>query len=246
MNNKTLKRILPTMLITTLLLTGCNKTKEACNVKDPHLHLYQKEISSSQVLSSYFNSEEEDYQGFTKTDDIKLMDEYDQAFYAAIGDTPLFEGIYHWNYLYNLMCKHQDYIRFENISYENVEIEVYDTEGNRGTKHVLIPTKSYKEKHYASGNTGVVRIYHHLFYGYKVEERDGKLQLIKSPLVDDIREVLEEYPYFTENCFEIVTKDIEFTPSTLGFLSADSFTCFNHPDLENKSMSLDKTLKKAH
>ena len=79
MNNKTLKRILPTMLITTLLLTGCNKTKEACNVKDPHLHLYQKEISSSQVLSSYFNSEEEDYQGFTKTDDIKLMDEYDQA-----------------------------------------------------------------------------------------------------------------------------------------------------------------------
>ena len=245
MNNKTLKRILPTMLITTLLLTACNKNKEVCNNHDPHLHLYQKEAAYSTTLNAYYNSEEDEYLGFTKTDDTKPMDEYDQAFYAAIGDTPLFEGIYHWNYLYSLMYRHQDYIRFENKSYENVEIEVYDKEGNRGTKHVLIPTTTYKEKHYAPDNTGVVRIYHHLFYGYKVEEIDGQLQLIKSPLVDDIREILEEYPYYTENCFEVVTKDIEFTPSTLGFLSADSFTCFNHPDLENKSMYLDKALKKA-
>ena len=244
MNRKTLSKILPTMLITTLLLTGCSK-EQKCSNHDPHLHLYQKE-SYGTVLSTYLNSEVDELNGYTKTTDTLPMDDYDKAFYAAIGDKALFEGVYYWNYLYNLMVRHQDYIRFENIQYENVEIEVYDKDGNRGTKHVLVPTKTYKEKPGAAGNTGVVRIYHYQYYGYKVEEIDGRLQLVKSPLVDDIREILSEYPYYTDTCYELQTKDIEFTPATLAFLSADSFTVFNHPDLTNTSMYLDQTLKKAH
>ena len=245
MNNNNLQRILPTMLITTLLLTGCtNKKDNNCNLTNPHAHLYHKEITSNLSLNTYLPREDLEFNGYKKTDDVIPLSDYDIAFYNATNNLLLFEGIYHWDYLYSLMYRHQDYIKFENISIENKEVTVFDKEGNSTIRTIPTKIRDFKDNCYAEGNTGLVRIYHHMFYGYKIEEIKGKLTLVKSPLVDDIREILEEYPYYTEGCFEVVTHDVELTPGVLRFIEADGFTFFNHPDLTNKTMYLDKTLTK--
>ena len=53
--------------------------------------------------------------------------------------------------------------------------------------------------------TGETRICHHMFYAYKiVRATDGHLYTKKSPLVDNLLEIRDEYPYITEDFIEKV------------------------------------------
>ena len=60
------------------------------------------------------------------------------------------------------------------------------------------------------GLDGKVRLNHYQYFGYKIEYNNGKYELIKSPLVDDINEIINDYPYYSLECSEIVTKDLEY------------------------------------
>ena len=73
---------------------------------------------------------------------------------------------------------------------------------------------------------------------YKIIYKNNKFSKVSSYAVDDIREIMDEYPYFPENCVTEVYEEFRFGRWDLPDLSPDDFNTFNHPDLNNKSMTL--------
>ena len=56
--------------------------------------------------------------------------------------------------------------------------------------------------------TGNMRDCHHMYYGYRVtRNKNGKLRLERSPLVDDILTIKNEYPYIKEKFVDVVYSD---------------------------------------
>ena len=150
----------------------------------------------------------------------------------------MFLGRDNWDYLYNLMAAQEDYLEF---FYEYDTIETYtetDSDGNTETKTRTVHHEGWHTNPYDSDNTGRVRLYHHRFYGYKIIYKNNKFSKVSSYAVDDIREIMDEYPYFPENCVTEVYEEFRFGRWDLPDLSPDDFNTFNHPDLNNKSMTL--------
>ena len=56
--------------------------------------------------------------------------------------------------------------------------------------------------------TGETRECHYVYVAYKIEkDEDGKYVLIPSADVDDLRDVMEEYPYIKKSYSKVVTLD---------------------------------------
>ena len=148
-----------------------------------------------------------------------------------------FVGVDNWDYLYNKMAHNHDYLRFY-YEYWTTEIETYtDSEGNTKTRTKRVHHDGWTDNPYRSDNTGRVRLYHHMYYGYKLIYKDGKYKLEESPLVNDIREIIFEYPYFSEDCVTTVYEEFKFKKRELGSLSPyDDFNPYGQPDLSNKEL----------
>ena len=185
-------------------------------------------------------SEVEDIYGFEwHPETIRIEDDELEA-YKLLQKYGLFNGLFNWNYLYNEVSRHKDYMQYY---YEYNKIEPYYNEAGEKVGEKLVPhkgwTNSYKDDHL----TGLCRVCHHRYYSFKLIKLDGHYALQRSPLIDDIRDVLEEYPYVLPANFEIVCHDIELTPDLMRRLDADSFTFFEHPDYSEedaRSLTLSK------
>lgn len=70
-----------------------------------------------------------------------------------------------------------------------------------------------------------------------------KMSNIQSPIVDDIRFVINDYPYFAENNTTIVHKYYNYYPSELPKLNPENFNDFCSPDLTNKELKRGKSKK---
>ena len=135
------------------------------------------------------------------------------------------------------MAHHHDYLRFY-YEYWTTEIETYtDSEGNTQTRTKRVHHDGWTDNPYHSDNTGRVRLYHHMYYGYNLVYKKGKYRLEQSPLANDVREIIFEFPYFSEDCVTTVYKEYYFNKYILGSLSPeDDFNPFKQPDLGNKKL----------
>ena len=79
---------------------------------------------------------------------------------------------------------------------------------------------------------------------YKTQ--DGKYVKERSPLADDFRDIIDEYPLFSEydssllfddGCVAVVYHKYKFPVSELRNLKASDFDDFTGPDLENKEIN---------
>ncbi len=235
-----LQRIVPYMLISSMLLTGCGK-KSDCNLPFRHVHLYTKDINQNISLSTYYDDEHLERSGYNWTEDYMEINKSDEKFYKALNKKDLFNGVDNWDYLYALMAGHHDYLQFY---YEYQTIEVYtetDSKGNT-TLHTRTVTHSgWHSNPKDSDNTGKTRLCHHRYYGYRINYINGKYEVEKSPLVDDVRQIINDYPYFAEDNTEVVCEYYRFKRSELPGLSPDDFDVFNHPDLSNTSPNLGRS-----
>ena len=235
-----LQKIVPYLLISSMLLTGCGK-KVDCNYPNRHVHLYTKYPGSRIAISTYFDSEDESLHGFARQEDHMDITKTDEEFYKIITRNGLFVGEDYFNYLYQLMASKHDYLKFY---YEYETTEVYtetDSKGNT-TMHTRTVTHSgWHDNPNDSDNTGKTRLYHHRYYGYRITCIDGKFQLERSPLVDDVRQILGEYPYVCENCVEEVYEQFKFSRSELRYLDPNEFDTFAQPDLGNSTPYLGAT-----
>lgn len=144
------------------------------------------------------------------------------------------------------MATHHDYLLFY---YEYTTVESYtttDSDGNVEIKTRTVHHDGWHSNPYDSDNTGKTRLYHHRYYGYRIVYKDGKFKVEQSPLVDDIREIINEYPYFSENCVTTVYEQFRFSEWELPYLSPEDFDIFVGPDLENKTLHIEKIMMKTN
>ncbi len=240
-----LQRVAPFLLITSLLFTGCGK-KSDCENPTSHVHLYTKEFANGSTISTYFDDEHLNRANYQWQPDLIYIEKANESFYKAKGSKNLFEGADEENfqYLYKLMASNHDYLMFY---YEYEEIEEYTEKDSDGEEHTYTRTIHHDGWHsnpYDSDNTGKTRLYHPRYYAYRIlfDEEKQEFYLDKrSQLVDDIRKVLPEYPYTSENCVEEVYETYYFPNRELPYLRPEDFDRFEHPDLSNTTPSYYKT-----
>ena len=74
---------------------------------------------------------------------------------------------------------------------------------------------------------------------------NGNPKLEESPAVDDIREIINDYQYFPEDCVTEVYETFKFSRSELPYLSPSDFDTFKGPDLSNKTIELENNKVKS-
>ena len=238
-----LQKLVPYMLISSMLLTGCGE-KSTCNLPTRHVHRYTKEITSDITISKYQDDEHVNSHGYTWQEEYLEITKIDEDLYKLLDRYNAFNGLDNWDYLYYEMSHNHDYLKFY---YEYDTVETYtttDEEGHTETHTRTVHHDGWHTNPNDSDNTGKTRLYHHKYYGYRVIYNNGKFEIERSPYVDDIREILNDYPYVCENGTYEVYEQFKFSRSELPYLSPDDFTCFNHPDLTNTTPSLGPVLKK--
>lgn len=238
MDNETKAKILSGILAGTMFLSGCGKKSE-CEIPSRHVHRYTKQVTEEISLEEYIDSEKLEYHGFNWNPDYIEINKHDENYYKALNKKLLFNGSNNWDYLYNVMVhNNQDYLMFY---YEYYTTEVYTTTDDKGNTTVHTRTVRHDGWHtdpYDYDNTGDTRLYHHQFFGYRLVNKNGSYVTERSPLVDDIRYIIDEYPYFTQDCVEEVYASYRFDRRELGSLRVEDFNDFEHPDLSEKTLTL--------
>lgn len=245
MKKYNLKRVMPLALTATIFLSGCGEKSE-CDIPTRHVHKYTKQITDEIAIETYVDDEHLSlFGGYIWNEDYIEINKVDEKIYKLLKDNGLFEGTTNWNYLFNVMASKKDYLMFY---YHYTTVETYtetDSEGNIEVKTRTVEHNGWTANPYDSNNTGRTRLFHHRFLGYKIVNENDKFKLKKSPAVDDIREIIMEYPYFKEDCTIEVYEEFLFNKYELGNISPyDYFNNFKGPDLDNPNLENNKSLER--
>ena len=227
------KRILPLLAIP-FILSGCSQKKSECPVEGDHAHLYIAQTKYGTV-KTYLNSENLKRGAYDWQNETITIETDDPEFYKVKGD--LFDGRENWDYLFNYMKEHQDFIRYH-YHYTAVESQyvfVY-TLGKYGFANVEVPKEDWTTNKNVRGLDGIIQVCHHKYYGYKIEYKDGKYVKIQSPLVDDIREIIDEYPYFEFEPSKVYGQEHDLLKDVLDNIDANYYNDFQGPDLSTSEM----------
>lgn len=235
MKNLKIRTILPYVLAFSLVLPGCGK-KSDCEIPSKHAHLYTKEITEDITISKYIEEEHLAYRGYQWNENYIEINSEDEKLYTLLKNKQVFKGEENWDYLFYEMSHNSDYLKFY---YEYNTIETYTTTDEDG--HVSYHTRTVHHDGWTTNpnyiyNTGKTRLYHHRYTGYRIILENGKYKLEESEPVDDIREIIAEYPYFKEQDITYVYKTFKFNKSNLSKLNASDFNEFNQPDLSNPNL----------
>ena len=233
MNNKIKTRVVSSFLATTMFLSGCGKKAE-CDVPSRHVHKYTKEVTDDITIEKYLDSEYLRTSGYDWNEEYIEITKDDEALYKATKG--LFVGKDNWDYLYNQMATHHDYLEFY-YEYWTDEVRTRtNSEGEIETYTERVHHSGWHTNAKDSDNTGETRLYHHRYIGYRVVYNNGKYKLEQSRAVDDIREIIDDYPYFKENCITKVYETFRFNRRDLPSLRPEDFDVFTGPDLTNTSL----------
>jgi hypothetical protein len=223
------KKILA-LLAAPIILTGCGK-QEDCDIKAKHVHKFIQDTEKGRIVT-LIDSHESNYHNFHWTNGyVEIKDDYDNFYKTK--DT-LFRGDENWDYLYNLMSDNKDYIEYH-----------YDYHKRRVVTTSSAQTLTYPVQQRHAGWTtdsthegldGKVKLHHYQYNKYQIYYKDGKYRKKKSPLVDDIRDIINEYPYFSIDCFEIIEKEYEFDKDNVSKVTINDINEYQTPDLNNKEI----------
>ena len=239
MSNLKLKRTAAFVLALSIPLatSGCSK-KSGCELPSRHFHLYIKD-SNLGTISKYIDSENTDYWGYEWTPDyIEVTKEDEKAFDAMYG---LYDGKDNWDYVFNYMKhKSKDWFEFY-YKYYTEETETYeDSDGKTRTKTKRVKHSGWSTDPTHRGNTGETRLYHNRFYGYRIVFKNGKYIKERSNDVDDVRDIIDDYPYFDEEFSNSCYHTFNFSSSRLTSLNVEDFyDYFNHPRLDTKDIYIE-------
>lgn len=221
------------LLAIPFFLGGC-APKSDCKLGKNHVHKY---VNRNNGVISYINSENLSYGDFDWQEEYIEINIDDQAFYEA--KKSMFYGPDNWEYLYNVMSSKHDYLQFYYEYTTDDTITMVDADGNVSVFPSTTTHTGWSTNPNDSDNTGRMRICHNRFYGYNIvyNHETKKYEKVKSPLVDDIREIINDYPYFDKECSAVVSNEYKFDRKQLPSLKLSDFNDFTGPDLENKEMT---------
>ncbi len=212
--------------------------KKQCDLsKTYHVHLYTREVEDA-VIEKWLQNED-DTLYYTKQDQILPATLLDIKAYNTLADHDLFDGRENIDFINYQIKKNRDYMQFY-YSYQDT-YEEKDENGNTVTK-----TKNYfgwTTDPWHRGVTGWVQVYHKRYYSYNLVSNGNEFELQRSEAVDDIREIINEYPYMSESTNTVVTEDFNFYPHELPYLVLEDFDPFYTPTVENNPLEKDTEIK---
>lgn len=221
------------------LLSSCAPRSD-CEIPDKHAHKYVEYTDLGKVERWEF-SDSMKYGNSDWTPEIIKITEDDKNVFQKADN--YFRGDHNWDYLYNYMRTHKDYLIFY-YEYYTDETTV-DSNGKEKTERVR--HDGWHNIAYDSDNTGDVKVVHTRYYGNKIaikRREDGSLNiwLEQSPVVDDIRDIVREYPYFSFSPgVEVESHSFYRSPWTLTSLRPEDFSyMFNQPDLSKRELEPEK------
>lgn len=232
-----------------------SKEEKKCDIYDGyHVHCYTYNINDNVCINRYVNSEKDSLWNlstyYNKTDKYIPATTEDLKIYNLLSKKELFDGRDNIDYINYQIENNKDYLEF--YYYYTTTRTVYhtkthiDSEGHTHTEsipEVVTDVHSgWSEDSYHRGVTGKTRVVHKKYFAYKVIN-DDELSLEKSELVDDIREIINEYPYINVNCSENVYEVFRFKTRELPYLNIDDFNPFYTPTVENNPLNNIKTKK---
>ncbi len=164
-----------------------NTRQSDCTEKDYHVHKYEKGR-----IVRFLPREELHYQGYNWTEEVYYTD---PDLFEYLDQERLLQISENRTYIQQVQNSQKDYLEYERAgTWVNPVGKLPRTIPM--TEWTTDPTK---------GNTGRTRVCHAQYYGYKIEKDErGNRHLVKSPLVDNLLEIEDEYPYFREDFKEIV------------------------------------------
>ncbi len=236
-----LQRLVPYVLISGLALSSCAQQSE-CALPARHIHLYTKPIDQGVIIEKYVDSEDLTRGDYNWQKDTIEITKTDEELFRLLGNNDLFSAYNNWQYLKYEMAHHHDFMEFYYHYTTTRIVTTTDSKGKTHTKLVTDTHSGWTDNPSYMHNTGRLRIGHHRYYAYRVNFTNNGFQLEKSKLVDDIREVMEEYPYVRENGNEVVYKEYEVRKEQLPYLKLQDIDPFTGPDLSNDSPSLNQSL----
>ena len=244
-NIRIIKQNIIPLLFVPIILSGCGK-KSDCTLPNRHIHLYKKTISvndpnnpnDDNAINRYIYGENLSVFNYKQTPNAININKDDEKYIDLIAENDLFLGSDNWNYLYDVMKKNsKDHLEYY---YDYKEKKTYyeeDDDGKRTKKVKYIRHTGWSTNPYQEGNTGEIAYVHTMYFGYAIEEKNGKRKVIKSGLCEDMREIIKKYPYFSENPTEIRTVTLYFPKYRIPYVTLEDFgNPFGHPDLEHKKL----------
>ncbi len=195
------------VMVTPFALTGCGKKAE-CNVDGSHAHMYKNESG----VVRFIEKENLTYEGYTRYDDyISIEDQEDLYKYLTKKDLMRIDD--NLDYVVNTQEAQHDFTEYR-YRYTHLQpIPHFRKIGKvTSTYFTYIPVTRYSwtsdPNH--SRLTGETRLCHYVYRAYKVGKNEkGKYVMIESPYVEDLREVMDEYPYMKKEFYTIVTTNGE-------------------------------------
>lgn len=246
MEKLNLKKILSVVVALGIPITmsGCS-SKETCDIPVRHVHLYKRSFSDSIIVNKYLDSEMTVYHGYERTPEYIEITKDDESFYKTISG--LYNGEKNWPYLFSLMKSKKDFLEFY---YEYLTVETYTTIDSDGKTKVHTRMKRHGDWHtdpYDDDNTGKVRVGHYKYHGYNVIKKDGKYTRIQSTSVDDVRDIIYDYPYYEDDPTDLVYSYHDCKKSDLPKLTPEDFeNDFDHPRLDIFDIDINKTDKTSN
>ena len=216
------------LLVCPFILSGCSEQAE-CNITEDHVHKYVGSNKKGTVVT-FIKSEDlviqDGYEDgsfkifdYKRQDDYETMTEEDKGFFEIKG-IKLYKGSDNWDYLYNVMASKKDRIEYRYRYDDGFDYAYRWIESNQENKHY----------------TGDVRVYHYRFCGHRIILKDGVWIDERSPFVDDIRDIIDEYPYFQLDPYTVVHKDYKVKKEDIPKTWLADVNDFKAPDLENKEL----------
>lgn len=175
-------------------MTGCGKIVE-CDVESNHAHLY----TNDDGYVKYLKEEHERVQGFDRTDTYIELTKEEENLYDFLQKRGLLSISNNLEALVEEQLVNQDYQEYRYSYPYMIPIPHVVSNGKTTTTYfTYIPGTGYTwTKDPNHGNlTGEERTVHFVYQAYKVTmDEKGNYQLEASGYVDDLREIMDEYPY---------------------------------------------------
>lgn len=188
-------------------LTGCGK-KADCSIDGRHAHLYTNE----EGYIRYIDKEYLSYEGYERKEDYVSI-EGEEDFYKFLDKNNLMRIDDNLDVILAQQEANVDYMEYRySYTYLQPIPHIIRSGKTTTTYFTYIPQRrhSWTSNPERSGLTGETRLCHYVYVAYQiVKDENGKYVLVPSPDVDDIREVMGEYPYVKESYSKIVNLEGE-------------------------------------
>lgn len=204
--------------------------KEQCEITNTyHVHKFTKTVGNVSIEKWL---ERESNTSYKKKEDFLPATSFDIQAYNTLASNYLFDGKDNLDFINYQIATNKDYMEF----YYYYETEHYeeDKDGKKVKKTEI--HNGWTKNPWHEGVTGKTKVIHTRYYAYSLVYRNGQLELEKSKSVDDVREILDEYPYISESTNHEVSQTFYFYSFELPYLELEEIDPFYTPTVENNPL----------